>query len=55
MLMKLADMGLMQHRGLSPKQAVDMIIAEAKARFPRADSVIVRKSEVHDGFDIVAL
>lgn len=51
----LGDLGLMQRRGLTPKQAVDAMLAEAKARHPRAEGVVIAKSALHDGFDIIAL
>jgi hypothetical protein len=50
-----ADMVLMQGRGLTPKQAVDALLAEGKRLHPRAVTVVVQKATSHDGFDIVAL
>ena len=50
-----AELALIEKRGMSPKEAVCAIIAEAKSRYPRAESVHIVKASSHDGFDIVAL
>ncbi len=49
----MADLGLMQRRGMTPKQAVDAILAEAKARHPREDTIIIQRNG--DGFDILSV
>lgn len=51
----LGDLGLLQRRGMTPKQAVDALLAEAKERHPRSNAVVIMKSALHDGFDIIAL
>ena len=50
-----ADLTDLEKTGLEPKQALDAILAEAKARHPKAISVHVMKATLHDGFDIIAL
>lgn len=39
----LADLGQMQRKGLSPEKAAEMCMAEAKARYPRAEAVAIIK------------
>lgn len=51
----MAELGLMQARGMRPKQAVDAILAEAKSRFPKAGTIVIDKAASHDGFDIIAV
>lgn len=49
-----ADMSEIQRRGMGPKAAVDAIRDEAKARHPRA-TILIQPSNMHDGFDIIAM
>lgn len=44
-----ADLSIMKARGMTPKQAVDAILQEARHRHPRQDTIII------NGMDIVAL
>lgn len=50
-----ADMGLMQRRGLSPEQAVNAVRDETKRRYPNANAVLIKPSNLHDGFDIITM
>lgn len=50
-----SDLADLERSGLTPKQAVDAILAEAKVRHPKAVSVHIVKANMHEGFDIVAM
>jgi len=50
-----ANLVNLEKTGLEPRQALDAVIAEAKARHPKAVSVHATKATIHDGFEIVAL
>jgi len=50
-----ADLGRMERAGIGPEQAVKILLKEAEARHPKAATVIIQKSNLHDGFDIIAL
>jgi hypothetical protein len=49
------DLAEMRQRGMQPKDALDAILTEARARHPKATSVHIIKGSAHDGFDIIAL
>lgn len=45
----------MQRRGVEPKDAVNMILAEAKARYPDAGEVVIQQNHAQNCFEIIAL
>jgi len=49
----LAELGMMERRGIGPKEAVGAILQEAQKRYPKAGTIIINKASSHDGFDII--
>jgi hypothetical protein len=45
----------MEHRGVELKDAVNMVLAEAKARYPDAGEVVIQQNHAQNCFDIIAL
>jgi len=50
-----ADLAAMQRLGATPNQAVDALLAEAKARYPQYECVIMQRDTIGEGFDIIAV
>lgn len=52
---RLAELAALERRGLTPKQAFDALMAEAKARYPQYECVIMQRDRFGEGFDIIAV
>ena len=52
--LSLDDLERIKQTGVTPKQAVDLLFAEAEERFPN-HTIIIQRAALHTGFDIISL